>query len=1557
MRPNPIRRLVAAAGRALAAPLCPLFLLGSVANADATDPGGVQVFSPQGEVARVRQVTARFAAQMAEFGDPRAADPFEVACASGSAGPAGVPGRGRWVDGRNWSWDFERDLPVGVECAFRLKSPLRSVEGALLPVQTFRFTTGGPKVLRSVPYAGSGDVREDQAFVLDLNGPARDDSVMRHAGCRVDGATTPARVLAGAERAAALRNAGLKEDAAVPRVVLRCAAPLPPKTRLELVWGKDVAAAGGVASQRDQVLAFTVRDVFTATASCAEHPRRRGCDPANGVSVTFSAPVRRADADRVTLTLGDGSVRKADAERGARDAFVRGLSFAGPVPESASVRVDLPPGLQDDSGRPLANAAAFPRTLAIGEAVPFIALAAGAGVVERGPDAALRLTLRNVEASLPARLLRAGGANGPATDEVLLRWIQRFHREGSRDRERSMLATEADARALAIRTRPAHRPFEAVTVPLTAPGHYVFEAESARTAEADGPRFHRAAVLVTNLAVHFKWGRERSVVWVTTLDRGEPVAGARVAVRDCGGTALWTGETRADGVALVDRNLVERTDCDAVGGFFVTARAGDDVGYVLSHWQQGIEPWRIGVPYRRGGDDIVVHTVFDRTLFRAGETVHLRQFTRRETLTGLAQVSLERDPRLRIEHAGSREKFDVPARWDPHGNGEATWKIPAEAKLGTYAVIVTDPAGRERRSGTFRVEAFRLPTMRGEVVPPDAELVAPGAVSFDLRLAYLSGGGSQQGVKVRSQLRPRTIRFPGYDAFVFGTAPAVRDPGRLLLDGAAVALGVDGTARTTVPGVPRTEHPTELVTEMEFADANGEVQTVAATKPLWPAAVTLGLRAPDWIAQGSAIPVQLVALDTAGRTMPSTRVRIEGSLREVRYERIRPAAGPARWDVRETRRDLGELCTGETDAQGALRCDVRVADDGALTLRAVARDRDGNAAVTTRQLWVTGASGGWARPDVDRVELLADRGQYAPGDTAQLQARAPIGTATALVTLEREGVIDARVERLPGGAGRIDVPLAAAHAPNVYVSVLAVSGRDPGAAPTDVDDPGRPRVSQGVAELRVAPTAFRLDVTARTERDEFRVREVVPVRIRVAQPDGQPLPAGSVVTIAAVDEALLQLAPNTSWDALDALLRRRSLGVQSASAVSQLVARRVPEPQIAENRAMAGLARAAPAAAPAAAARQMADMAQAEPPGKPRELFDTLLKWEARVRLDANGEATVDVPLNDSLSAFRIVAVAVSGAERFGTGDARVRTTQPLQVLSGLPQVVRDGDAIRATATLRNTSKAAMAVAFTAAPAWRVRDVAVAGDAARLQVTLAAGESRTVDWPVRVPADATRADWTLEAVAADGRERDAVRTTQQVLPAVPVRVLQATLAQLSSPYAVKVAPPPEALPGRGGLVVGVAPRLGAALDGVRRYMAGYPYVCLEQKVSKAIALRDRAMWDAVAREMAAHLDDRGFAKYFTTGGSGSDALTAYVLAAAHEAGYPVPPEVRSRMENALQRFVRGEFAVDGWTPRADGNERRLAAIEALSRSAKADAAMLAALAFDPNQAPTSAVLD
>ena len=100
---------------------------------------------------------------------------------------------------------------------------------------------------------------------------------------------------------------------------------------------------------------------------------------------------------------------------------------------------------------------------------------------------------------------------------------------------------------------------EVIGIPLPKPGFYIVELASPRLGSAlhgeDKPYYVATSVLVTNLAVHLKHGRESSLVWVTTLDRGKPVAGAQVTVRDCSGKLWFEGKTDADGVVRTEDKL------------------------------------------------------------------------------------------------------------------------------------------------------------------------------------------------------------------------------------------------------------------------------------------------------------------------------------------------------------------------------------------------------------------------------------------------------------------------------------------------------------------------------------------------------------------------------------------------------------------------------------------------------------------------------------------------------------------------------------------------------------------------------------------------------------------------------------------------------------------------------------------------------------------------------------------------------------------------------------------------------------------------------------------
>jgi uncharacterized protein YfaS (alpha-2-macroglobulin family) len=1645
----------------------------SVANHRADAARAVSV-SPQGKVAQVRQVVVKFDEAMTAFGSPAAAAPAKLACDGAPA--AATAGSARWIDEKTWAFDFNSDLPPGVRCAVDLNAGIKSAAGnALAGPSHFTFQTGGPFVTRIEP--SGGDIEEDQVFVLRLNGPATQASVLDHVWCESSalGNRIPVRMTDDATRTALLEHFRYQKES--DRVLtLACQQRLPSASKMQLVFGQGVTGPSGFPNDVEKRFDYTVREPFKAGFTCERENANAPCTPLSPVRLSFTAPISRADAAKFVLRGPNGSVAPR-FNPDDKDTEVSAVEFAAPLPERAALTIEAPSNLKDVSGRALANADFFPLKTATAGMPPLAKFSSGSfGIIERfaEPDmpAMLPVTLRHVEADLHVKGLNAGASRITKlkldADTDIRQWMRTVDVFNGMTMPRSSVQARMpealhngiapvivrnqdgtvssdpaiDIRSLSLLTKRAGvetltlpaadpkalRPFEVVGIPFAKPGFYVVElASPALGASLMGKQqsmFVRTSVLVTNLGVHFKQGRENSVVWVTTLDKGKPVPNAQVRVTDCNGDQVATATTDAQGIAKIDKALAAARECGerslAYDGFFVSARVNDpvtgpDMAFVQSDWNRGIESWRFNVPTDMSvARTARAHTIFDRTLLRAGETVSMKHLLRVETLGGFA-FAKKYPTRVTIRHIGSGQTWHLPLAWAADHSADSTFNVPAAAKLGEYSVSLDDgksgasstddednggPVSESYATGSFRVEEFRLPVFKGSISAGDSKspgLVAAKEAPVSVRLEYVQGGpASNLPVQVSALVRDAYPSFASqFEGFSFSpyrkpandgaSAPAEDQEGdggeeqqgdsttKLVADKVRVTLDRDGAGKLTVMPLPAVDAPKRLALEATFADPNGEIQTISGAATLWPAAVAVGVKAGHWMSVGDTVPVQALALDLQGKPRAGVSIEIRGIARVMSSSRKRMVGGFYAYDNHSESNDLGTLCSGKSDDHGRLSCDAKLKQAGNVDLIAVAKDGDGHEANASTSVWVTREDELWfGGENTDRIDVLPEKTSYEPGETARFQVRMPFRAATALVAVEREGIVETRVVELNGKDPTVELKVQDAWGPNVYVSVLALRGRVREVpwysfftwgwkapvewarafwyegrqyqAPTPLVDLSKPAFRYGLASIKVGTASHKLAVSVSPDAKSYSVRTTAHVKVKAALPDGKPAPAGTQIAVAAVDEALLELMPNQSWDVLDAMLQQRAYGVETATAQMEIVGRRHFGRK----------------AVPAGGGGGHAAT---------RELFDTLLLWNPRVTLDANGEASVDVPLNDALTRFRIVAIAAVGAGRFGTGSASIQTSQDLQLISGLPPLVRVGDAFRAQFTLRNATSRTMRVVLAphAGP--------LALDARTIE--LAAGSSQEVAWDVTTPdvlgANASASlVWNVSASEqGTGKATDAVKLTQRVVAAIPVTVQQATIAQVDGTLALPVAPPADATQAadgavRGGVAVSLQPKLADGLPGVRRWFERYPYNCLEQQTSRGLGLMDAAQWQGVLTRMPAYLDGDGLANYFPPfddqRASGSPALSAYLLAVTDEAAkadrrFALPADLRDRLTAGLANFVEGKVERKFWAPRNDLDFEKLAAIEALSRYGLAQPRMLGSITVAPNQWPTSAVLD
>ena len=351
--------------------------------------------------------------------------------------------------------------------------------------------------------------------------------------------------------------------------------------------------------------------------------------------------------------------------------------------------------------------------------------------------------------------------------------------------------------------------------------------------------------------------------------------------------------------------------------------------------------------------------------------------------------------------------------------------------------------------------------------------------------------------------------------------------------------------------------------------------------------------------------------------------------------------------------------------------------------------------------------------------------------------------------------------------------------------------------------------------------------------------------------------------------------------------------------------------------------------------KAMAAEDRAAAPIRARTDFSALALFAASLPTDAEGRARVAVKLPDSLTRYRVMAVAVEGARRFGSGEATLVARLPLMVRpsrAALPELRRslraagrrpepdgrrdDGGRRRsAPRTPRSPPGAGRRLVVAANDRAEVRFpmAAVRAGRARIQVGAASGraaDAAEVELPVWTPA-------TTEAFATYGQVDDG-------------SVVQPVKA------------PAGVVPDFGGLEVTTSSTALQALTDAVLYLVAYPFECAEQLSSRVLAvaaLRDvlaafqaeglpkpeetlAAVKRDVERLRALQNGDGGFA-FWRRGDESWPYVSihvAHALARAKAKGFAVPDDTleRSRRLPARDRPAHPLPIREGRAPHAPG---------------------------------------
>ncbi len=973
-----------------------------------------------------------------------------------------------------------------------------------------------------------------------------------------------------------------------------------------------------------------------------------------------------------------------------------------------------------------------------------------------------------------------------------------------------------------------------------------------------GRREVQALIQLTDIGLAWKLSGEEALIYAFSCSTGKPLPGVEMEVFGEDAAPLKTLATNEAGLVTVPRPKDAR---------HLRASLGEDA--YLTAFDTSLDTvglWHFPVRYSWSGAAANQRRAFlftDRSVYRPGETVRLKGIVRNQEGNAVkmdepakAQIVI-RDPTDKTIHTS-------PAAISASGSFDLTYKLPLE-KTGQYTIRLEFPddlakaakmkndwRGQDalERSGQFEIP-LQVEDFRRNAFEIAQEIAAPamGAakISANLAATYYQGQPVAAGtVKYFSRVSAENFYPERFRDYLFGNhrtadwAYWYHYFGYRWDDGSqyrqtnqqegTATLDADGKASLAVE-IPQADFPTarNVAISSEVTDANNQTLTSTSEATVHPASVYAGISRIDRLVRaGEAVPLEIVAAGTDGEPFPGA-LRVTATLtREVNSTvKSRNDAGDTvtRNDAREETVSTAEIAIDpKAFASGGTPFSVTPRATGQHFLTVRGTDPDGHAFATVTSFKVYGTDEyPWLYEDGMRVKLVAEKKSYKPGETARVLVLSPI-EGTALVTVEREKVLRSFQVELKADNPVVEIPLGEEDAPNAFVSVLIVKGSQESAR-----ERKEPQLRLGYCELIVEPVRDALAVTMKTDFPDYRPADEVKLAGTVTLAGGAPA-AGAEVTFYAEDEGTLAVMGYETPRPMDYFYSPRNLDVNAGTSFSTFLSEDPDERSFWNKGFFIG------GGGDLSALRDLL-----------RKNFDPCAAWAPALVTDSEGRFSHTFRVPDTLTRYRLIAIAHHGGAKFGHGESSIVVKKDLMLEPKAPRFANQGDHFDTRVLVQNASQfnGTWEIAFSTGGGEGTPSAVPDGPVTQT-VTIASGKSASLVFPTRAETTGEAVlTWRATPVSLENQEltvalrtklSDSVENRFNVEYPMPL-IRQSVLIRLEkdgSRVALRKLLDQKLLDGTGdiSLEFSRSPLIEAA--GSIDYLLHYPYGCVEQTTSSLI---------------------------------------------------------------------------------------------------------------------------
>ena len=1051
---------------------------------------------------------------------------------------------------------------------------------------------------------------------------------------------------------------------------------------------------------------------------------------------------------------------------------------------------------------------------------------------------------------------------------------------------------------------------------------------------------------VSPYQVHAKIGHFNSLVWVSEFATGKSVKNARVRLmrgsyENVSALSPVGLEFKTDADGLAQLPGLESIDpqlqtifesCEGRETCLMVEVVKDDAMALLplSHdfrvYAEGSWPYvkRLEGHTRSWGTTA-------QGVYKLGDTVQFKVFVRDQSNRHWLAPK-PRNYRLTVNDPQSKSVYEIKSlTLNRFGAFSGEFTVPAQGTTGWYnfvlEVITDDKEQKVTAMQPMRVLVSDFtPSPFKVAIDAAGQQFAPGDELALKAHATLHSGGAYTGAELRLSADLRASPFqadnPKFARFYFGAYNDTRldrDQSRLIELNDSMDQQGSYQHSLTLPELDI--YFGNIRIEAAVRDERGKYVSSTARVGYVGRDRFVGTRTTRWLyQQAKAEPVELVVVDALGKVVAGVDIDVDIQRREYKAARVK-GAGNAFLTENILSWESESQCRVRSGNE-PVRCSFKPERAGLYQLKATVKDTMGREHQTVQSVWVTGSSNVvWDQSNDSSLQIVAEKNQYKVGDTARYLVKNPFPGATALVSIERYGVIDHWTQVLDGSTPVIEFPIKPDYLPGFYLSVVVQSPRVAKPLGKGKVDLGKPSYRMGYAEAAVIDSTKLIELAVRTEREQYKPGEQVRATVEVARKKGYEQDDVEVA-IVVVDESVLALNQRGEqyYDPYAGFNVLENLDLLNFSMLTRLIGRQ----QFEKKGANAG------------GGGSRTEL---------RDNFKFVSYWNPAVKPDAKGRVSFDFRAPDNLTGWRILAIAVSPDEYMGLGQGQFKVNRSTELRPVMPNQVIEGDQFDAGFNVNNRSDKNRSLALELVVTQAGKEIS------RQQNTLKLAPWQRGTAYFKIDA-AAKGELVFDVRAQDNVDGDALRHNLSVLPR---RVLEsvanygsmeANAAGVSKVESFAV--PEQIYPDIGSLQSQFSTTALANLAEPLTYLRDYPHRCWEQRLSRAVAAlsyldlkaetpaslewadAESVIGSVLSNASSFQAENGGMVYWIAHNQYVDPFLSAYTALVFHwlrESGHAVPAAVEEGLHDYLQKKLRDQDFPDYYS------EAMTASVQALSLAA------------------------